>query len=128
MVTSVLVGIDPAIGNDDNYILSHFLLDYLAELGFITLSHINCPPWLYYSGSYWMTVEGLGLGNVWVDEWNDYILYLNKSSIRLNINEDELVWSMNMAIGKVYAKSAYATIASHYSFDDPKWWVGILWK
>ena len=41
--THVLVGIDHVIGNEDNYILSHFLFEYLVDLGFLTLTHIKRP-------------------------------------------------------------------------------------
>ena len=41
--TKVLVGIDPIIGNEGNYILSPFLFEYLAELGFLTSENIKRP-------------------------------------------------------------------------------------
>ena len=61
----VLVGIDYVIGNEDNYIVSPFILHYLDELGFITLAHIQRPPYMLLSHSYRLTADDLNLGSIW---------------------------------------------------------------
>ena len=66
-----LVGIDPFIGNDGNFLLSQSLLDYSAEFGFSTLAHIIRPYWMGPNGCYWLQNEDLGLQGNWIVEWNE---------------------------------------------------------
>ena len=97
-------------------------------MGFITITHIKHHPWLESSNSYWLCVKGLGLGRVWEVEWDKYISYLNSVGIRLNSNDDELIWVFNQDTGHVIVKSTYSTITHKHYYSIPKWWFKKLWK
>lgn len=42
---SILVGIDPFIGDNGQHLLPQPIMDYLAEFGFVTLAHVERPTW-----------------------------------------------------------------------------------
>ena len=115
---NVLVGVDPVIGNEENYLLPPPLLYYLAELGFFSLTHIKRPS----ISLTWLADKDLGLGGVWEKDWNDYIDRLNKGGLILYDKDDELIFACNQSTAQVTAKFSFYALILNASFDLPKWW------
>lgn len=78
--------------------------------------------WIGNSLSYWFTAQDLGLDNDLIEEWNQYILYLNKAGIRLSSSWDKLVWYFNNESETIFAKAAYSTIVHAQVIPVQKWW------
>ena len=63
--TNILVGIDPVIRVEENYLLSPFILDHLLGPSYITLDQNKHPSWIHHSNNYWLSSKNIGLGSIW---------------------------------------------------------------
>ena len=88
---------------------------------FLTLARIKKPHWMRRSDFYWLNVDDLGPGSIWVEEWNAYSFYLNKSTIKLRDIEDKMVWCLNPSTCQATTKVVYSKLSNYLSILDPKW-------
>ena len=68
---NMMVGIDPIIGLGEDYKLSTHILNYMANIGYFTLTHIRIHLWRNMDCSYWLTTKDLGLIHDSTYEWED---------------------------------------------------------
>ena len=78
-----MVGIDPILGLGENFQLSPYILDYLVEIGYVTLEHMRRPKWLKRDSSYWYTTKDLGFVSDLEIEWENYTNMINFVGCRL---------------------------------------------
>lgn len=125
---SVIVGVDPIPGMAGDFQISSSLVDYLAEIGYDTLSRIKKPHGINSDPYYWYSAKDLGISGVVTLEWDEYILRLNSSGCRLNDQKDTFSWISNSETGTITAKSAYLELIRENLFHEEKWWFTVLWK
>ena len=107
---NVLFGIDPIIGLGNDFKLSSYITNYLAEIGYFTLAHIRRPIRLNMDSSYWYTAKYLGLVQDQAFECEVYIKRLNYVGCRIFGEEDSLIWYANSMTGNITAKLTYQAI------------------
>ena len=68
-----MIGIDPFIGDNENFLLPSGILEYLAKFGFVILGQIKSPLWEYQERGYWIQSKYFGMQGSWVVCWDNYI-------------------------------------------------------
>lgn len=99
----VLIGIDPVAGMEDNSALSRPLIRHLNDIDIVTLDHIHRPSIGCVFGSNWLKAVNLGLDGPWKAEWDLFTAVLRTTGIKLNNENDTLIWSYNKNDGQVTA-------------------------
>ena len=79
------------------------------------------PPFEFWSQG-WMSVAKLNLAREWALERNDFIDALQRTHIRINPFEDELIWNKNMVGGNYTAKLGYEALFGTRELGDSWWW------
>jgi hypothetical protein len=75
----------------------------------------------------WLAGPRLGLLEEDRPIWNKYIQTLRKSSIRLSVYEDELLWD-SVGDGEYTPRSGYLKLTTYLQQQEPLWWWRNIWK
>ena len=89
----VLVGTDPLVGLYKSFTLSQNLLVYLHDYCLNTLRQFRVVSDTPTVGSYWLTASDLELTNIWDEEWDNYVVVLVATGIKIRDEPGYLVWS-----------------------------------
>ena len=73
----VRVGIDPFVGDNENYKLPEDIISHLEVSNLSTLNKIRRPPWEILKGGYWFMSKYLGFTGIWEELCDSYIHNLN---------------------------------------------------
>ena len=60
-------------------------------------------------------------------EWENYILDLQNSNVRIQDKPDELRW-VHSQLGLYTPKMGYKWIMNQNGWEEPQWWSKLLWK
>ena len=88
------------------------LRNYLIDYGISTLNPARNLGEGSNVQSYWLTTKDLDLDGLWKYEWTRYIKGLAHGGIRLNDEQDSLLWMHNKVNGEVTASLACDLIVS----------------
>ena len=88
---NIKVGIDPFAGVSSDYFLPVDLISYLEDYGICTLSDALNRGIATSLTEYWITTDGLELGGIWKESWNNYIKGLLHGGICITHTPDKLV-------------------------------------
>lgn len=99
----VILGKDPWLRSDGAHRMHLDLVEYLRDLGFIFLSHINDKTNKTLFSQNWISTEDWGIVDAThIQAWESYIKALKLCNIRLRDTADRLVWSRN-TFGAAYS-------------------------
>ena len=100
------------VGTDTLTVFPPDLCEYLEDYGISSLAHArNLSPEVL---GYWLTAEDLELGGEWKLLWDKYISGLEHGRIRLNNQNDSLIWTYNSLNGDITAALGYGLIVKHF--------------
>jgi hypothetical protein len=75
----------------------------------------------------WKDAQALNLEEHFTVPWNDYIQALKISHIRINDQEDELLWQLS-PFGVYSPKEGYSFLMTILQQQVPEWWWKGIWK
>ena len=68
-----------------------------------------------------MTIE-LGITDDVTNEWEKYVLFLQKAGMRLQHEDNVLVWYSNKDNGNLIAKNSYVSFTNDWVMTQPHRW------
>jgi hypothetical protein len=96
------------------------LINSFNERGFFFLNQVGNKD--YTTGSTrWISGKNTNLDTQHISTWNQCIHSLNNSLAWLSDQEDQLIWSFNLA-GKYSPKLGYLVQLQDSHVDPPPWW------
>eukprot|EP00253_Pinus_taeda_P014363 PITA_14363 len=124
---NVQIGRDPWVGCNESFSLSPGLLRHLESKGIFTLNQVEKVGQSNIWGQAWKSAEDLGLNIRWHNEWSSYINELHRSHVRINNEQDNLIWAHGKT-GGYTPKEGYSFLMEKKGWSVPEWWSKNLWK
>ena len=94
--SQVYLGINPFIGDQFKYILSHSLIYILHSKNIQSLAQARRHNRFNDGTLYWIASRDLELRGYDVAEWDNFVSLLNREGILLRNEEDKTVWEVNI--------------------------------
>ena len=88
-------------------------------MNFHYIAHVKRSMVSEDSFPYWIFARDLSLNDNVAEEWNSFIMMLNKVGIRLNVEEDVLVWDWKGTNGIPSTKKSYESISNDQGMSSP---------
>ena len=123
----VRLGRDPWVGCTARFTLSHDLLAFLNDRGFLNLNQVADHRITSIWRQGWLSGTDLHLEERWKEEWRLFCLDLQNSSVRITDSRDELRW-VHVQSGSYSLKMGYKWLMSQQGWEAPAWWSKLLWK
>jgi hypothetical protein len=76
---------------------------------------------------HWLTWEEMGLREEFVEEWKGYTKVLKDNNVKIQEDDDQLIWSLNPS-GTYVPKLGYRALAEEGLEGQQAWWWRIIWK
>lgn len=123
-----LVGIDPIIGLNEDFLLSLKVIELLWSKNIEVLSQVFKGSTVEDAGSDWLSATDLGLTGMDVVEWHGYVERLRDAGIRLTNTPDQMVWDWGGEADTITARRAYEFIVAENVECVHTWWHPKLWR
>jgi hypothetical protein len=120
-------GQDPWVGANGQHLLPQNLIDNLHERGFFHLNQIVDDQQTSIWNQGWQDAQAMNLEEHFIVPWNEYIRALKLIHIRINDQEDELLWQLS-PFGVYSPKEGYTFLMSFLHQQVPEWWWKGIWK
>eukprot|EP00253_Pinus_taeda_P016622 PITA_16622 len=124
---NVKIGRDPWVGCNESFSLSPGMLAQLDSRGIFTLNQVEKVGQSTIWGQAWKSAEDLGLNIRWHQEWSLFVNELHRSHVRLNNEQDNLIWAHGKT-GGYSPKEGYNYLMEKKGWHAPEWWSKNLWK
>eukprot|EP00253_Pinus_taeda_P030670 PITA_30670 len=121
------IGLDPWINSGGRHILNRELITHLQSRDIRHFAQIADQRRTDIFSQAWKTAQHLDLPPQWHQEWEQYIMALSESHIRIKQGQDELVWS-SADHGMYAPKNGYIAIIAHKAPEQIHSWWHSIWK
>ena len=88
---------------------------------FYALKDIACISTVILQDQVWLTADFFYFEDQEIIIWNNYVALLTSSHVRINTEDDQLVWSLSKT-GKYTPKDGYAHLIHDRNEMECSWW------
>ena len=99
------------------------MIDNLHYAGYFVLKDIAFPGTVLLQDQGWLNVDLFSFVDQEIIIWNNYVVLLTSSHVRISIEDDQLVWSLSKT-GKYTPKAGYFHLIQDRNEMESFW----LWK
>lgn len=124
---SVRIGIDPWTRSGNSYQLPPDLINYLNNRGIRYIGQLGDHQNSTFLSQAWFSEKNWNIPIEWDRTWQNFLQALTESHVRLNNEDDELIWGHSKK-RQYSSKQGYDIIVADSKSESIRRWWKSLWK